>query len=60
MNIMMWLDVCLYVKCDSLTLCCFFEVGVIDDDYGNDFNDGDLLLMVHFTCKNDGDVMVVA
>jgi len=29
-----------------LKLCRFFEVIVVEDDYVNDFNDDDLLMMV--------------
>jgi len=40
--------------------CRFFEVIVIDDVYGNDFNDGDYLLMVNSSMQNDGDLMMLA
>jgi hypothetical protein len=44
----------------NLEFCRFFEVIVIDDDYDNDFDDGDLLLMMNSYMQNDGDLMVLA
>jgi len=44
----------------NLEFCRFFEVIVIDDDYDNDFDDGDLLLMLNSYMQNDGDLMVIA
>jgi len=42
-----------------LKLCCFLEVIVVDDDYGDDyvddFNDDDLLMTMNSYMQNDND-----